>query len=334
MTRSERGLLAGGPRGDAFSDIPAGTTRPDTATTNCGPLGADFGPRRRRWPAATLIVIASVTIILGLWVGPSYANEAPYRQIELARNDLSSAQASLEDATRALDAARADLVASSLERDFLSDADVERLGNLEEWRRRSRLLAVEAYIGGPDVSADTFMIVPEQASDLAYRRVLLHEHVRTTVRSSLIYANLVDSSDQLLIDLADAIDSRWRLIESLESDLDVAQDRVERAEWVLYVADIHALADVEFAQRNRREPTPTQWHELRMCESTNTYEINSGNGFYGAYQFDYTTWFTVGGEQDTRADMAAPEEQDARARLLFSRRGSQPWPVCGRFLDS
>ena len=58
---------------------------------------------------------------------------------------------------------------------------------------------------------------------------------------------------------------------------------------------------------------------------------NTGNGFYGAYQFDLQTWQSVGGT-GLPSD-APPAEQDARAKALYARRGAQPWPVCGRFLQ-
>ena len=78
------------------------------------------------------------------------------------------------------------------------------------------------------------------------------------------------------------------------------------------------------------EPTAEQWRKLRFCESTETYNIDTGNTFYGAYQFTWDTWQTVGGSGNPALAPAA--EQDARARLLYAQRGSQPWPICGRFL--
>ena len=69
---------------------------------------------------------------------------------------------------------------------------------------------------------------------------------------------------------------------------------------------------------------------IRACESGGNYGTNTGNGFYGAYQFDLQTWGTVGGS-GLPSD-APPEEQDARAHALYAQRGSQPWPICGRFL--
>jgi hypothetical protein len=37
------------------------------------------------------------------------------------------------------------------------------------------------------------------------------------------------------------------------------------------------------------------WYRLRMCESGGNYGIDTGNGYYGAYQFDAGTWHAYGG---------------------------------------
>lgn len=49
---------------------------------------------------------------------------------------------------------------------------------------------------------------------------------------------------------------------------------------------------------------------LRMCESGGNYQINTGNGYYGAYQFSAATWnhWNTG---YARADLAPPAVQDA-----------------------
>ena len=60
-----------------------------------------------------------------------------------------------------------------------------------------------------------------------------------------------------------------------------------------------------------------------MCESSNNYSINTGNGYYGAYQFDLATWRSVGGSG--YPNQASPAEQDARALILYRERGWQPW---------
>ncbi len=78
-------------------------------------------------------------------------------------------------------------------------------------------------------------------------------------------------------------------------------------------------------------PTPDQWESLRQCESGGNYQIVSANGlYYGAYQFSLGTWASVGGSGNPAEATVA--EQDRRAQILFSQRGSSPWPHCGRYL--
>lgn len=69
------------------------------------------------------------------------------------------------------------------------------------------------------------------------------------------------------------------------------------------------------------------WAALARCESGNTPSINTGNGFYGMYQFDLQTWRSVGGYGYPHQASAA--EQTKRAQILYNQRGAQPWPVCG-----
>jgi len=66
---------------------------------------------------------------------------------------------------------------------------------------------------------------------------------------------------------------------------------------------------------------------IRACESGGNYGTNTGNGYYGAYQFDQQTWNSVGGSGNPAN--ASPAEQDARAQALINSRGSSPWPSCG-----
>lgn len=72
------------------------------------------------------------------------------------------------------------------------------------------------------------------------------------------------------------------------------------------------------------------WYLLRLCESGNNYQRNSGNGYYGAYQFDLSTWRSNGGSGMPHE--ASSAEQDRVAQKLQSLRGWGPWPVCGRRL--
>lgn len=67
--------------------------------------------------------------------------------------------------------------------------------------------------------------------------------------------------------------------------------------------------------------------KVRRCESGGNYRANTGNGFYGAYQFMVGTWQSVGGRGYPH--QASPLEQDYRAVLLVKRSGRGQWPVCG-----
>ena len=67
---------------------------------------------------------------------------------------------------------------------------------------------------------------------------------------------------------------------------------------------------------------------IAACESGGDPTAVSADGTYhGLYQFDYGTWASVGGSGDPGA--ASPAEQTYRAALLYSRSGSNPWPICG-----
>lgn len=65
---------------------------------------------------------------------------------------------------------------------------------------------------------------------------------------------------------------------------------------------------------------------LRACEAGGNYDRNSGNGYYGAYQFNISTWAGYGGY--TIPSDAPSGVQDAKAYETYQRRGWAPWPAC------
>jgi peptidoglycan hydrolase-like protein with peptidoglycan-binding domain len=68
---------------------------------------------------------------------------------------------------------------------------------------------------------------------------------------------------------------------------------------------------------------------IAQCESGgDPTAVSANRKYFGKYQFSRATWRSVGG---TGNPAAAPEnEQDMRALRLYKRRGTAPWPVCGR----
>jgi hypothetical protein len=73
-------------------------------------------------------------------------------------------------------------------------------------------------------------------------------------------------------------------------------------------------------------PSAAVWAELRQCESGDNYAINTGNGYYGAYQFSASTWAALG--YPGLPNQAAPAVQDQAAQRLEAMRGWEPWPGC------
>jgi hypothetical protein len=72
------------------------------------------------------------------------------------------------------------------------------------------------------------------------------------------------------------------------------------------------------------------WAALRQCESGGNYQENTGNGFYGAYQFVWSTWTSLG--YPGRPDQEPPAMQDQAAQRLQARSGWGQWPACSRKL--
>ena len=70
------------------------------------------------------------------------------------------------------------------------------------------------------------------------------------------------------------------------------------------------------------------WDEVAACESGGNPQTNTGNGFYGKFQFTLQTWASVGGSGNPAS--ASEAEQNQRAEMLYAREGASPWPVCGR----
>lgn len=72
------------------------------------------------------------------------------------------------------------------------------------------------------------------------------------------------------------------------------------------------------------------WAALAQCEAGGNPARNSGNGYYGMYQFSLSTWRSVGGSG--LPSEASAEEQTMRAKMLQARSGWGQWPACTRRL--
>jgi hypothetical protein len=106
-----------------------------------------------------------------------------------------------------------------------------------------------------------------------------------------------------------------RRIRSLRVDIKQAERRERRRK-------------VKAARAARSASASPALEAIAACESGGNPGTNTGNGFYGKYQFTLQTWASVGGSGNP-AD-ASEAEQNQRAAMLYAREGAAPWPVCGR----
>jgi hypothetical protein len=91
-----------------------------------------------------------------------------------------------------------------------------------------------------------------------------------------------------------------------------------------------AAAPASAWSRYDAPPTPENFEALRWCESGDDYGIDTGNGYYGAYQFSPETWWSLG--YDGWPNEAAPEVQDQAALDLYDYSNWDAWPACSRAL--
>jgi len=66
---------------------------------------------------------------------------------------------------------------------------------------------------------------------------------------------------------------------------------------------------------------------IAQCESGGDPTTDTGNGYYGKYQFSLRTWRRMGGTGNPA--QASEALQDQLAAKLYAQEGSAPWPVCG-----
>lgn len=88
----------------------------------------------------------------------------------------------------------------------------------------------------------------------------------------------------------------------------------------------HGAAVVSHRESVNVKAIANDLRRLRACESGGNYHEASGNGYYGAYQFDLSTWHGLG--LSGNPSNASHQLQDVAVMRLESRKGWGPWPVC------
>jgi hypothetical protein len=125
--------------------------------------------------------------------------------------------------------------------------------------------------------------------------------------------------------------ARSQLLTTLPTGLEPRVDALARL--LVHARRLLAAATVP-ASRARvaasSSASGSPWLALRYCESGDNYGADTGNGYYGAYQFTASTWWWIG--YAGMPDQASPAMQDQAARVLEARVGWGAWPVCSQAL--
>ncbi len=287
---------------------------------------------RRNQPLVIVALLAcSILLLLSSSSGALIQSSSPpWSDLEEALLELAEAETELEVSERTLEEKERELTDLLRVEDKEKALEISFLLEMKEAEDIARELAIEAFMGGDSLSSAAYLLDSANVGDLSFRRAILLETTEAIEKQSQVYTEMREAASVSMLEAADQIDDILTAILYEKIIRTEAEDKILKAEYVVEIAQIHASADVLKVQNGYVEPTAEQWRKLRFCESTEKYDISTGNGYYGAYQFNLITWIGVGGEGDP--SKAPPEEQDARARYLYHLNGWYPWPVCGRFL--
>jgi hypothetical protein len=306
---------------------------------------------------------AATAISVALLVGAGHSALGQSGDTLAVDVSVDEAGAELAAAEATVDELRQQLAVLRFERTEYSRRLVQRDDRLEQAARDLRSartsaqqLAVHAYMGaGSAPSAELIALGAGDPLEETFRNALVQDSTNARYRAATYY-------DELRAQATDAVASTVAHLDALDEAILLTQLALGQAEDAQRTAAV-VLAEAETAEQAAEDavaarqsapattggsapppgsgyvplgewpggPSYAQWAALRHCESSGNYQAVSASGLYrGAYQFDLSTWASVGGSGDPA--VASPAEQDHRAQVLWSQRGPSPWPVCGRHL--
>ena len=210
-------------------------------------------------------------------------------------------------------------------RDFLrANSPVSALRAL----RDTRQFAVEFYVAGGPNGSVAEVLGARDIAEAIWRAEVLAGQTDYGLSRAGVARDLLGRADSQVRQIALRSDQNRRKVENATLERFFASLDYKQAEQRLVAERSGPLIVDSDAPEGSMEAA---WAKLRQCEASGNYRAISPSGTYrGAYQFDQRTWESVGGTGDPAE--ALPSEQDLRAKILYERRGRQPWPVCGRFL--
>ncbi|HYF44875.1 MAG TPA: transglycosylase family protein [Acidimicrobiales bacterium] len=276
---------------------------------------------------AAVLVLAAVPVLRSLQAANAETMVHPGPpSVEGAEAALDEATTAKAEATSRRSRLQGELAATRQEINALSLEQVALVEELQTARHRVRAVTIRAYTAGAGARDLDLLMDASDIGEHLFRSELLAGNAVDTSEAIEEYEDLRDRADRTVLRLAERVEQIQTGIEDAGTDIEVTTRQIERAQVELSAA----RAAVSYNASGHPDPGEAAWEQLRFCESGGVYTTNTGNGFYGAYQFDLQTWQSMGGRG---LPSAAPYwEQDLRAKALFWARGAQPWPICGRFL--
>jgi len=105
-----------------------------------------------------------------------------------------------------------------------------------------------------------------------------------------------------------------------------------RARGIVRYRNTHPAAEAAHRAAERRSPNYHGWMAVASCESERTWDINTGNGYYGGLQMDRDFARTY--DPAAYAQLGTPDRwpvwrQMRAADRAYETRGLRPWPNCG-----
>lgn len=257
-----------------------------------------------------------------------------------------AAQANLRNAEQAVAASRHQLdvdrvrlrnahhhLEGAIVSEFIHNGDINSLATLLSSTEQSNLVRSE-YQNVAVSSITDYLFQVQQAQratqeaelllanhlQRAHLAVLQVQNARSAVQTSISneQSSLAAVNQQLqgLIQAALARQSRQHVVQGLPSPT------------VLQVVARGPAATSKWGG-TPAPPLPSAFAALRDCESGGNYSDNTGNGYYGAYQFSLSTWIGLG--YQGLPSNAPPAVQDAAAQKLAAG-GWGAWPACAAIL--
>ncbi len=251
---------------------------------------------------------------------------------EAASARVASAEAASEAATSALSAARARLGSAELAMRKVAVEEYTTGGlagsSLAMFSSRGSVLgAREEYLS--IASANQRQAVASMSEALA----LLAER-RVAMRAATLAAN---GALEALVTrrqvLADRLAQENALLASDQNALVLARAQAAQAAALAAAraaAGPPASVSISLVAGSPSGSLAQDFARLRQCESGDDYQANTGNGYYGAYQFSLGTWQGLG--YSGLPSQAPPSQQDQAAYRLYKQSGWSSWPACSAIL--